>query len=355
MLKILIHPLKDSSSTEVYIGEGLLKGSLLKEFFSTFKGKIIIIADSAIKDLYATDLSKQIGAELLTISSGEKIKTQETASYLMDALFKMGTGKDSLLIALGGGVTTDLVGFVASIYMRGIHLVLIPTTLLGIVDASIGGKTAIDTPFGKNLIGTIYPPKAIFIDLSSLQTLPAKEWFNGLAEILKMGLIHDASIWELAKTNEKDPTLTLKAIQGKIAIIEQDPNERSLRRILNFGHTIGHALETISQYAMAHGEAVALGCLAESHLSMHLGYLLEKDFKQIETLYSLFSLKLPRAYTRTQLFQAMAYDKKSSLGKTRFVLIDNIGHALPFEKAYCKEVSPHELESTLNWMEENYL
>jgi 3-dehydroquinate synthase len=337
MLKIL-------PSTELYIGR-----NLPLEFFG--KERKVLIADEAIKDLYAVDLAKRIHAELLTIPSGEKAKTLDTVQSLIDQLFKMGCGRDTLLIALGGGATTDLVAFAASIYMRGVPLVLIPTTLLAVVDAAIGGKTGIDTPYGKNLIGTIYYPRAIFADLDILQTLPEKEWFNGLAEILKMGLISEPAIWEMAKKNGKDPDLILKAIQGKIKVVEQDPRDQGLRRILNFGHTIGHALETVAHYAMPHGEAVALGCAAEAHLSMHLGYLSREEFEQIEAVYRPFPLKLPKAYDRAKLLQAMAHDKKKALGEIRFVLIDKIGHAMPFDGAYCRAVTQNELKKTLDWME----
>jgi 3-dehydroquinate synthase len=344
MKKIHIRP-----STELYIGQNLLTSNRLLEFCD--KLRIVLIADAKIKDLYAVDLARKLHAELLTIPNGEKTKALETVQNLLDELFKMGCGRDTLLIALGGGVTTDLIGFVASVYMRGLPLILIPTTLLAIVDAAIGGKTAIDTPYGKNLIGTIYYPKAIFADLDMLQTLPEKEWFNGLAEILKMGLIYESAIWEMAKKNGKDPDLILKAIQGKIAVVEQDPTDQGLRRILNFGHTIGHALETVAQYTMPHGEAVALGCVVEAHLSMRLGYLPEKDFEQIQAMYRRFPLKLPKAYVRPKFFQAMGHDKKKALGEIRFVLIDKIGHAIPFEGAYCRTVTQSELEPTLDWME----
>lgn len=353
-MKIFSRPSLNPPITEITLGEGLLTSSFLQEFFYKLERKTILIADERVKDLYAIDLAKLIHAELLTIPTGEKTKSQEKATYLINELFKLGAERESTLVALGGGVTTDLVGFVASIYMRGVPLVLIPTTLLCIVDASIGGKTSIDTPFGKNLIGTFYHPKAIFSDLDTLKTLSEKEWFNGLAEILKMALIYDASIWEHTLKNRKDPTIILKAIQGKIAIIERDPTEQGLRRILNFGHTIGHALETVADYEMDHGEAVALGCIAESYLSMHLGYLSKIDFEQILAMYSHFPLKLPRAYTRIKLFQAMAHDKKKSKGAMRFVLINKIGTVIPFEGAYCRVVFPHELESTLDWMENAY-
>lgn len=262
----------------------------------------------------------------------------------MDALFRAGVGKDGTLIALGGGATTDLVGFIASIYMRGLSLILIPTTLLAIVDASIGGKTAVDTPFGKNLLGTIYPPKAVFADLDTLKTLPEKERFNGLAEILKMGLIYDRMIWE-----EREPIL--QAIQAKISIVEQDPTDKGVRRILNFGHTIGHALEAVADYTIPHGMAVALGCVVESHLSMRLNYLSPLDFASIQARYHSFFLRLPKEYNRSRFLEALSRDKKNVAGKIRFVLIDQIGHAIPFDGDYCRAVSLEELEDTLNWME----
>lgn len=336
-------------STKFYIGKNLPALDLLSELCGGLKG--VLIVDEAIKDLYGVDLAKKVGAELISIPSGEKAKSLETALHVIDELFKRGAGRDTVLIALGGGVTMDLVGFVASVYMRGIPLVLIPTTLLGIVDAAIGGKNGIDTSYGKNLIGTIYSPKAIFADLDFLQTLPEKERLSGLAEILKIGLVHDRGIWEMAQKNTKDPDLILKAIQGKIEIVEQDPTEMGMRRILNFGHTIGHALETVSDYEMSHGEAVAIGSVAEAHLSMSLGYLSEKDFEEIEAMYSPWPLKLPNVYTRDKLLQAMIHDKKKAKGEIRFVLIDQIGHAIPFEGAYCRAVSESKLGATLDWME----
>lgn len=334
MKKIRIPP-----ATELYIGRNL-------QIPIAGNRRAILVADATLKDLYAVDLAQKMQAELLIIPSGEKAKSAETAAFLMEELFKMGCGRDTVLIALGGGVTTDLVGYVASVYMRGIPLILAPTTLLAIVDAAIGGKTAIDTAYGKNLIGTFYPPQAIVADLERLDTLPEKEWFNGRAEILKMGLISEPAIFEMDEAGR-----IFKAIEGKIAIIARDPTEKGLRRILNFGHTIAHALEAISNFEIAHGEAVALGCVVEAHLSMQLGYLAPRDFETIQTLYSCFPLKLPNAYDRSKLLSAMAHDKKRAMGEIRFVLIDRIGHAMAFEGAYCRPVTQTELEPTLNWME----
>lgn len=328
--------------TQLFIGKNLLTPKILE-------GNIVIVVDSALKDLYGKPLAKMWDAALISIPSGEKGKKKKTQEYLENTLFKMGVERDVTLVALGGGATLDLVGFVASIYLRGVALVLIPTTVLAVVDAAIGGKTGINTPFGKNLIGTFYPPKSIFADLNMLDTLPEKEKLNGLAEILKIGLVFDASIIE-----EEGEKQILKAIKGKIAIIEQDPRELGLRRVLNFGHTIGHGLEKIANYKMAHGEAVALGSLAACHLSFSLGFLSKTDFERIQKIFTPFSLKLPKNYSKKKLIKAMAHDKKKSEGKLRFVLIDQIGHAIAFDGAYCRPVSETELKPTLDWIEKCY-
>lgn len=336
--KFLIRP-----ATTLFVGSHLLDPLL--EFCNG--RRVVLIADEKIQDpLFA----KKIGAEFLTIPSGEKTKRLETVERLVDQLCQMGCERDTLLIAMGGGVTTDLVGFVASIYMRGVPLILIPTTLLAMVDAAIGGKTGIDTAWGKNLLGTVYPPQAIFADLDRLQTLPEGEWFNGMAEILKMGLICDSQIWE--RGPGRDPELMVKAIQGKIAIVDQDPLEQGLRRVLNFGHTVGHALERVSEYMMPHGEAVAFGCVVEAYLSMKLGYLAEQEFAQIEAVYGRFPLRLPKNYDRGQFLSAMAQDKKKARGEVRCVILEKIGRALPFEGTYCRVVKESEWESALDWMEQ---
>lgn len=347
----MIHPLMESIATALYIGKNILTEELLNELCAQLK--TVMIADTKVADLYGIKISKLLNTQLLTLPSGEKAKTKEIQEEVIDALFKMGAGKDTALIALGGGATTDLVAFVASIYMRGIPLILIPTTLLAMVDGAIG-KTAINTSFGKNLIGTIYHPKAVLVSVETLETLPEQEWFNGLAEILKMGLIYDPDICPLVQKNRKDPELIVQAIKGKISIVEQDPLERHLRRILNFGHTIGHGLEGISHYEIPHGQAVAIGSLVEAHLSMSLGYFSEKEFEEIQELYNVFSLHLHNTYHRQHLLKALSYDKKSIDGKIRFVLIDKIGHALPFGGMYCRPVSLDELEPSLVWMEKNY-
>lgn len=350
MEKILIQPSWIPPKTDLYFGQDLLKGDLCNHLCQSIGGRPVIISDMSLKDRLASPLSQHINAMVITVPSGGQSKTTQTVQHIENELFKTKCGRDTILIALGGGVITDLVGFVASTFQRGVPLILIPTTLLAMVDASIGGKTGIDTPFGKNLIGTFYFPRAIIMDLQTLQTLPEKERLNGLSEIYKIGLIMDSSIWNLSEDRE----LIWKAIRGKISVIEQDPRELGLRRILNFGHTIGHGLETISNYTLSHGEAVAIGCLVESHLSMTLKYLPAKQFEQIQTHYQKFPLHLPKGYDRKALLEAMAYDKKNIQKQLNFVLIDQIGHAISFQNEYCRAVSHLELDPTLTWMEKHY-
>lgn len=309
-------------------------------------GKQVIIADESISKLYAEPLASFAQCPLLTIPSGELSKTQERATELIHALLQLKVDRETTLVAVGGGMITDLVGFVASVYMRGIPLVLIPTTLLCMVDAAIGGKTAIDTPFGKNLIGTTYHPKAIVIDLDILKTLPETQWSHGLAEIWKLGLVYNPSLLSCDRLS-----LITPAIETKLQICAKDPMDQGIRRILNFGHTIAHALEACSNYEISHGEAVLVGCLVESHLSMSLGYLSQSEFTTIETLYRTLPFKLPKSYQRARLLEAMTHDKKSALGKSRFVLIDAIGHALPFDGHYCQEIASEKLTASLQWME----
>lgn len=307
----------------------------------------LILADEAIAKSHGATVQKITGFDLLPVPSGEKNKTRETKQWLEDELFKRKLGKETTLIAVGGGTTTDLVGFVASTYMRGLPLILIPTTLLGMVDASIGGKTAVNTTFGKNSLGTFYPPKATFIHTDFLHTLSEKELKNGLAEILKYGLILDAKIWEKCnRWKEELPFLIPASIDCKLKVVAHDPEEKTgLRRILNFGHTVGHALEWMSHYEMAHGEAVAMGCIAESYLSHKLGHLTANALENILNLYRNLGFHLKKIESKP-FFEALHFDKK---GKGRFVLIDQIGHAVEFGGEYCTQISNEKLENMIDW------
>lgn len=347
---------------EIVIGENLLKEKKLLEACRSFPGRIAIIADAAIGATYGQMLQDALHAELLLFTGGEKSKTRETKQKFEDELLNRKFGRDTLLIALGGGVTTDFTAFLASTYMRGVPLILMPTTLLAMVDAAIGGKTGVDTPFGKNLIGSFYQPKAIYVDLSLLSSLPEQEWTCGLSEILKYGLIGDLAIWRQLEDHPSDwksrlHFLVLASIRVKKRVVEEDPlEEKGLRRKLNFGHTVAHALELLSQYELSHGEAVAIGLLAESWLSHRLGYLPASELVRIEQLFRKFpfAFKLPRQFQESSFLDAIQMDKKSKQGQARFVLIGQIGQPIAFEGAYCRPVERAVLTELIEWLQQKY-
>lgn len=309
----------------------------------------IIIADMAVAQTHSLEIQKKVPFELISIRPE---KTREAKQALEDALFAKKLGKDAVIVALGGGCLTDLVAFTASTYMRGVSLVLIPTTLLGMVDAAVGGKTGVDTSFGKNLVGTFYLPKAVFIEESFLKTLPEKEMKNGLSEILKYGLTSDAALWKAAANWKKKLAFLIhSSIRLKCKIVESDFEEKTgLRRILNFGHTVGHALERISDYQMPHGVAVALGCMAECALSHLLGYLSRDSLEEILALYRTLGYSFKKIDLK-DLNRYMSMDKKAKKGEVRFVLIDRIGHAIPFDGEYCQTVPQKEIDRMIEWMQ----
>lgn len=313
---------------ELHVRSGLLFHPQFKELCQKHGNQFVLIADEALKDLYATKLAEFLNADLFLIPNK---KTKETLDGLIHQILPKKYGRDTLFLSLGGGAITDLVGFLASTFLRGVPLIHLPTSLLAMVDAAIGGKTGIDTPFGKNLIGTFYPPQAIVADLDTLKTLPEKEWIHGRSEMVKMGLIFDPLLFRSFDIE--------KAMQAKLQIVTQDPFETGLRRILNFGHTIGHALETVC--GIPHGEAVAIGCYAESHLSYQLGYLKKEEFDRVPKT-------SPLQFDRNAFFEALHSDKKKHNGQIRCVLIDRIGHAAEFDGAYCRPVTQEELLPTLD-------
>ncbi len=347
---------------KIAIGEDLLKGKMLLKACFSFPGRIAIIADTAIGATYGQTLRDVLHAELLLFAGGEKSKTRENKQKFEDELLTRKFGRDTLLIALGGGVTTDFTAFLASTYMRGVPLILIPTTLLAMVDAAIGGKTGVETAFGKNLIGSFYHPKAIFADLSLLSSLPEQEWTCGLSEILKYGLIGNLAIWRQLEDHPSDwksrlHSLVLASIRVKKRIVEEDPlEEKGLRRKVNFGHTVAHALEYLSQYELPHGEAVAIGLLAESWLSHRLGYLPAQEFDRIDQLFHKFpfAFKLPKRFQKDSFLEAIQMDKKSKDNQARFVLISQIGQPIAFKGAYCRPVEKAALEELIEWLKQKY-
>ncbi len=333
-----------SHSYKIHIGRDIIDrvGVLLNK--GNWINRYVIITDSRVNTLHGKrvlDSLRQMDLkiDLISFPAGEPSKNIQTCLQLVEKLIALGVDRHTALIALGGGVTGDMTGFIASIYMRGLPFFQLPTTLMAQVDSSIGGKTGIDIPAGKNLLGTFYQPQAVFIDLTFLQTLPDSEFNNGLSEILKHGIIEDPQLLtsleeETQAVRKRDFKLLEKIITKscriKKRIVEMDEKEGGLRRILNFGHTLGHALESESGYALSHGQAVAIGMVYAATLSEKLNYLPSTDRERIESLIKAFELphRIPKDLETKALMSRLTKDKKKEGSHIPFILLKKIG--LPF-------------------------
>ena len=364
-LKCTLKPIEKHYEIEIapFISEEISK--LAKELNSIAK-RFVLITDSSLKEKFGIPLEEKLRAKgldirLLDFPSGEQHKTRETKSNLEDELLKRAYGKDTCLMAFGGGVVTDLVGFLASTYCRGVSFIMIPTTLLAMVDASIGGKTGVDVPEGKNLIGALYHPKKVFIDPLFLTHLPSKELQNGLIEIIKIALVSDLIFFEMLEKNIEDilkkkasliESLIVRSIQLKIAIVEEDEHEYGKRFLLNFGHTVGHALEKLSLYTISHGQAVAIGILVESYIAVKLKKLKKTSFDRIYNLFMryLLSTNFFFKFSEETIVEAMTLDKKSLQGKPRFVILKELGEPFDCDGNFCTHVDDSILKEALAWM-----
>jgi len=323
-----------STNYNIYIGENSIEK--LNHFLSkNLYSKYIIICDENSSEhclpklLFACE--KLQGAEIIELESGEENKTLETCANVWGALTDIGVDRKSLIINLGGGVISDLGGFVASTYKRGINFINIPTTLLSMVDASVGGKTGIDFEGIKNLIGTINTPKAIFINPSFLNTLSQRQIKNGYAEVIKIALIADIKFWqELKKSNLfYSDDIIAKAVELKNNIVKKDLFENDIRKSLNFGHSIGHALESAyikSGKDILHGEAIAAGMIMESYIAAQHKKITKKEFEEINAkLNSIYPpIKLSKEIQKL-IFEFIKYDKKNESNHLCFALPKSIG------------------------------
>lgn len=312
----------------------------LTNFISEKKySKLFILVDENTNEhclpVFFPNLALEIPFEIIEIESGEAMKNSTTCVELWSVLTELGCDRKSCLINLGGGVVTDIGGFVASTFKRGIDFINIPTTLLAMVDASIGGKTGIDLGNLKNQIGTFCNPSFLLIDSSFLGTLPQREMRSGLAEMLKHGLIANKSYWEnfldLSKVDFADfDQLIHQSINIKNTIVAEDPKENGLRKALNFGHTLGHAIESFylnSESELLHGEAVAVGMVLESFLSYKLNLLSEKELAEItNTIFSIFGKITFAENDSAEIMKLLIHDKKNAYGKLQFSLLNNIGN-----------------------------
>lgn len=303
--------------------------------------KICVITDENLLSLYKDSFLKkleEIGAKIIALKPGETSKTRKEKEKIEDMLLADKFGRDSLIISFGGGVISDIAGFAASTYNRGIPVINIPTSLLAIADASIGGKNGIDTKHGKNLIGTIHHPDAVIIFLGFLDSLPEDEFKNGLAEIVKISVILDKEMFDFIKANMESilardanalDWILKRSIGLKKNIVEKDPDEKGLRQILNFGHTVGHAIESYGSFRLKHGFCVSIGMAAETEISVLNGNLTSAAREEILSVLKGLGLpvSLEKKASLKKLMDKMKHDKKSVSSVPRFVIIDRIGKA----------------------------
>jgi 3-dehydroquinate synthase len=340
----------------IHIGSGLLaRRDLLAPYLQG--RRIAIVTNATVARLYLPTVRATADAQRaleIILPDGEKHKTLDTAAGIFDKLIEAHCDRRTMVIALGGGVIGDMAGFAAACYQRGVPFMQMPTTLLAQVDSSVGGKTGVNHPLGKNMIGAFYQPQAVIIDTDTLHTLPDRELRAGVAEVIKYGIIRDAEFFSWLETNlprvlARDPQALAYAIErsclNKADVVTRDERETGLRAILNFGHTFGHAIETATRYeSWLHGEAVAAGMVMAADLSHRLGWLSVEDARRIGALIRAAGLpdRAPAGVDDKQLCRLMEVDKKVESGKLRVVLLKRLGEAV-----VTAEVPPSTLAQTL--------
>jgi 3-dehydroquinate synthase len=330
-------------SYPIWIGERILAN--IGEAMSNvdFPRKVAVITNPTVGDLYCESLVETLVASgrdvsVIRVPDGEQYKTMETLENIYDVLIERKFDRYCGVVALGGGVIGDLAGFAAATFLRGIPFVQVPTTLLAQVDSSVGGKTGVNHPQGKNLIGAFYQPKHVHIDVAALETLPQREYASGLAEVIKYGIIRDPDFFCWLETHRevlacRSPEAMGHAImmscQIKANVVENDEKEQGIRAILNLGHTFGHAVETLAGYGVIkHGEAVAIGMVMAARASQRLGYCSPADVARITDLLAYFDLPVtPPDFSVIDYLNVMQRDKKVKDGKIRVVLNRGIGSA----------------------------
>ena len=341
----------DQSSYEVTIEDGVLKriGNKLMELGIKNNRKILIISNKEIADLFGEKLLENLSlneycAELFIIKAGERYKNLNTLSEIYNAAFNFGLERGSLMIALGGGIVGDITGLAAGTWLRGIDYIQIPTTLLSMVDSSVGGKTAVNHPKGKNLIGAFYQPKAVYIDTNALKTLPVREFQAGMAEVIKYGLIKDKDLFEFLEVkenieriknleNEYLVEIIMKSVQTKSEIVSMDEQEKGIRAILNYGHSFGHVIENLCGYGeFLHGEAISIGMRIAGDIASEKGLWTKEESKRQNNLLLNYGLpiEIPKI-EKSKILKILMGDKKVKDGKMRFVLPTRIGNVGIFD------------------------
>ena len=337
-------------SYNIYIGADLLARADQFLIKAGLRGRVLLLSNKKVFRLYGAkvqnSLAKHYTVHPYLIGDGEKYKSLHTAEQVLRFLIKNKFERNDIIVALGGGVIGDLAGFAAAIYLRGINFVQIPTTLLAQVDSSVGGKTAVNDRLGKNLIGAFYQPKLVIADTTALCSLSRRETLSGLGEIIKYGFITDPKILTvLNKKSDISAELIARCCNIKAKIVSADETEKNKRAILNFGHTIGHALEIYSRYHLSHGEAVALGILSALYISIERAYLPQDTLGKIQKLYHRLGLPTHSGLwlNPKKIYSIMRKDKKVADNCLRMVLLKNIGKTIICPVEYAEIVRALEI------------
>ena len=349
-------------SYDIEIGHNLYN-NLIEDLKNGLCGKVkkfAVVTDSIVADLYGRKIHEMIksagfASDLFVIPEGEKSKTRQMKEFVEDSMLEKGYRRDCAVIAVGGGVITDLSGFVAGTFGRGVPFVNYATTLLSAADASVGGKTAVDTPLATNLIGMFNQPKKVYLDIDTWKTLPERQLSSGLSETIKHACLGDAEMFEYLEADiEKIFDNDIKACEYiaekncavKYQVVMQDERESGLREILNLGHTVGRAVETVSGYELLHGEALAIGMIAQVKLGEKLGFISSENAQRVIDLYKRARLpvRIPDYIDKAELVKKLYTDKKVRDGKLRFVFQKEIGDVMQFgENNFAKEISEPEI------------
>lgn len=351
-----------ANSYDISIGSDLAESIQAFIAEAGFSQKALVLSDSSVGKLYGksvTDLLCRAGmkAELFCVDPGESAKSLQVADRVYTRAIELGLDRRSVIFALGGGVVGDLAGFIAATYMRGIAFVQLPTSLLAQVDSSVGGKVAVNHPLGKNLIGAFYQPKAVFMDLDMLRSLPKREIYTGLAEIIKYGIIEDQEFFAYLEDHadeilrmDKDALahIVARSCEIKAEVVSQDEKEAGRRMILNFGHTLAHAIESETRYAKYnHGEAVAIGMIGAAKISRELGLIGEEEVKRVKTLIRKFHLPVRAAgCSLAGMFAAIFHDKKTVNGNIQWIVMDAVG-SVQIEKNVPDAIVKHVIEEII--------
>ena len=356
-------------SYDIEIGHNLYD-NLIADLKGGLCGKVkkfAVVTDSIVSDLYGRkicDMIKEAGftSDLFVIPEGEKSKTRAMKEFVEDSMLEKGYRRDCAIIAVGGGVVTDLSGFVAGTFGRGVPFVNFATTLLSAADASVGGKTAVDTPLATNLIGMFNQPKKVYLDIDTWSTLPERQLSSGLSETIKHACLGDSEMFEYLEKNiekifdndiEACEYIAEKNCAVKYKVVMQDERESGLREILNLGHTVGRAIETVSDYALLHGEALAIGMIAQVNLGEKLSFISAENAKRVTELYKRAKLpvEIPEYIDKAALVKKLYTDKKVRDGKLRFVFQKEIGDVMQFgENNFAKEIAEGEIAQVIEEM-----